>query len=149
MNNSITPEQAASIFLNRIIGHVYDGAIGDMRSFLEEGPPGRKKQQELIELKEWFHHLDETGQKNILALIERAIRHSVFSFLVVLDNKTIGYPIESQNSDFAVYLQTYENDEARFNYAPQTSARINLSYTVNGDLHDQFLNTLQERESRR
>jgi hypothetical protein len=145
----MTSDQAVNIFLKRIISHVYDGVINDMRSLLKEGPPGRKKQRELIELKEWFQNLDERSRSYILALIERSIRLSVFSFLVVLDNKTIGYPIEGQNSDFAVYIQTYESDEARFNYSPQMSFQINLSYTVDGDLHDKFYYILQERDGER
>jgi hypothetical protein len=70
---------------------------------------------------------------------------SVFSCLVVLDNKTAGTPIQSRVTDFALYLQEYENHEKRMSYSPKDKVQINLSYTLDGDLHDEFSYYLQDK----
>ncbi len=139
-------KQAISRFLEKIINHAYDGTIKGLFRILRSGPPGRKKQPELIQLHEWYINLDERSQSIAISLVSEAVKRAIFSVLTVIDNKTVGLPIEGQISDFVLYLQTYENNEAMYNNIAQTSTRINLSYTAGGELHDAFLNLLQERE---
>jgi hypothetical protein len=95
---------------------------------------------------EWYQNLDERDRQMVLAIVEETAKNSVFSFLVVLDNKVIGPPRVDRSSDFAVYLQTYENEQDRFIYSPKTIIRVNMSYSINGDLHDEFTYILQRQE---
>lgn len=146
MNNiSKDTKNAIDIFLRRIISHSYDGAIRGVRKILERGPSGRAKQVKRSKIFEWYQKLDEKDRQVVLDIIEESVRLSVFSFLVVLDNKAGGPPLDL-NSDFALYLQTYASDNDRTNYSPNTSTRLNMSYTVDGELHDEFNHLLQTRE---
>jgi L-amino acid N-acyltransferase YncA len=133
----VNPKEAARIFLDRL-SHAYNGAIKGVVALLEKGPRGRKKQPHEVALHQWFQNLDEEGREHVLAIVRETANTTVFACLVLLDNKMVGYPLEGQMSDFAVYLQTYENEEAKAANSPETSTRLNLSYTPDGDLHDEF-----------
>jgi hypothetical protein len=140
-------KNAIDIFLKRIISYSYDGAIRGIRKILERGPSGRAKQVKRSKIFEWYQELDEKDRQIVLDIIEESVRLSVFSFLVVLDNKAGGPPLD-HTSDFALYLQTYESDDERIKYSPSISTRLNMSYTVGGELHDEFNHLLQFRETR-
>jgi len=128
---------AIDIFLSKIIDHAYNGAIIGIRKILEKGPSGRAKQVKKNMIYNWYQKLDENDRQIVLDLIEESVKLSIFSFLVVLDNKAGGPPLD-QNSDFALYLQTYESDNEMFNYSPSNQTRVNMSYTIGGELHDEF-----------
>jgi hypothetical protein len=139
-------KDAATIFLRRVIDYSYHGSINGVQKLLEKGPTGRAIQPKKLELYEWYEKLDERERQMVLSIVEETAKNSVFSFLVVLDNKAIGPPIEDRSSDFAIYLQTYENDNDRFIYSPKTITRINRSYSIDGDLHDEFAYLLHRNE---
>jgi hypothetical protein len=138
--------EAANIFLGRIFDHAYQGSINGVRSLLEKGPVGRAKQPEKLELYDWYQNLDLRDRQLVLSVIEETAKLSIFSFLVVLDNKDIGPPIVDRSSDFALYLQTYENDDDMFIYSPKKMTRVNRSYSIDGDLHDEFVYILHGRK---
>jgi len=58
---------------------------------------------------------------------------------VVLDNKTVGKPLQHEISDIAVYIQRYSSEAEKYQNASLEAIRINQSYMPSGDLHD-FLN---------
>jgi hypothetical protein len=141
---SIPPSEATAIFLDRLINRAYDGAIRIVNKLLEQGPPGRKKAPAKMILHQWFQGLNSQDQEHVKAVIRETAYSAVFGCLVLLDNKTGGYPVKGKISDFSLCLQIYESDEAQGAYSPQTSIRLNLSYT-DDDLHDLFQIILSER----
>lgn len=144
MTDHITPEGATNEFLERVILRGYDGAIDTVRSYLKSGPPGRKPRPDLVALHEWFDALDELDQANVLAAVKEAVDSAVFGFLVLLDGAWGGYPVEGIPSEFALFLLTYLDDEARERGRPEQSIRINRA--EDDDLHDQYRWLLQDRE---
>ena len=141
---SLNQKEAKELFLNQLICRAYDGAIESTISTLEEGPAGRKPQRSLVDLHHWFQGLDDQSRKYVSALIQEAVDSSVFGCLVLLDGLTGGYPVKGEISDFAVYLQIYENEEAREVNLPRFSVRVN-STKSGDDLHDMFHWILRER----
>jgi hypothetical protein len=144
-NNFVSQNQAAEIFLKKIIQHAVNGTINSVKSLLEKGPAGRKKDSQEVELHNWFLSLDEQSRKNVMTTVEKAIKLATFSSLVVIDNKTPGYPIENTISDFALYIQSYDSINERGKYRSSKMTRVNLSYTTDGDLHDEFLYMLSRQ----
>lgn len=140
----LSPKEAAEVFLNMLIARAYDGAIQGMTSTLEKGPSGRKPPQNLIILHQWFQSLDNRSREHVLAIIRQAVDAAVFGCLVLLDGLTGGNPVREKISDFAVYLQTYQDQDARKANSPQLSVRLNPVYTTEY-LHDMFHWILQER----
>jgi hypothetical protein len=147
--NSISNDSklAINIFLKKIVNAVYENSINSLRKSLEKGPPGRKKDPKEIEIHDWYQKLTDKDRDRVMAIVEKTVKLSVFSFLVVLDNKVPGPPIADQTSDYALYLQTYESADEMHNYSPKTLTRLNMSYTIDGELHDEFLGMLVRRES--
>lgn len=140
-------KEAVELFLSLLIARAYDGAIEGMTSNLEKGPPGRKPRQDLIILHQWFQSLDNKSREHVLAIIRQAVDAAVFGCLVLLDGLTGGNPVKEKTSDFAAYLQTYEDEDAREANSPQFSVRLNPAYTTEY-LHDMFHWILQERAER-
>jgi len=48
-------------------------------------PPGKKPEQNLVELSKWFNNLKDEDKTMVGKVIEEAIDSSIFSFLCVLD----------------------------------------------------------------
>lgn len=142
-----TSEDATDNFLRRIITIVYDGVIKVMQDLLEKGPPGRVKKPEKLKLYEWYQKLDQNDKQMVLAVIDQSVRGAIFSFLVELDNRSGGQPIKDEISDIAVYYQTYESVTDLYKYNPKSLIRINMSYSINGELHDLFMNLLNQLEN--
>jgi len=105
---------------------------------LREGPPGSQQQPEETELQQWFCLLKFEDQEKILKIAKMAVKLTVFNFLVLLDNKMSGQPIQERISDFGLYVHTYGSAVDRFSYNPDESIRLNRSYSVNGDLHEAY-----------
>lgn len=143
MTTNLSPKDAAELFVNSLIAGAYDGAITGMASILEKGPAGRNPAQDLITLHQWFQGLDNENRELVLTVIRKAIDAALFNCLVFLDGMA-GYLVKGEESDFAVYFQTYENRETRKADSPQTSVRVN-STDATEFLHDLFHWILQER----
>jgi hypothetical protein len=138
-------QEAINDFLSRIIARAYDGAIEGTRKTLEKGPPGRQPPENRLAIHNWFQTLNNEERELVLALVREAADAAVFGCLVLLDNMTGGYPIEDKVSDFALYLQSYEDDAARDANTPVSSVRLNPRLSSDYDLHDRFRLVLQER----
>jgi hypothetical protein len=136
----ISSEQAANLFIESIIFNAYRGVYQIYDSMLKEGLPGRVDDPNEIE--KWYQKLDEIGQTHIKEVVRAAIREAVFNVLVVLDNRTGGNPIRGQSSDFALYIQTYIDSEAKANNQSLKAVRFNSLF--DDELHDLFISTLDE-----
>ena len=78
------------------------------------------------------------------AVIREAVDAAIFGCLVLLDGMTGGPPVVGVVSDFALYLQTYENEEARQADKPNRRVRVNPAWT--GEyLHDLFHFAVEEK----
>ena len=144
MSTELNSEEAAKTFLNMLITRAHDGAIEDITVLLEKGPPGRSPSSELVSLHHWFQSLDDDGRGTVLRIVQESVDSAVFGCLVLLDGMWGGYPIEGKRSDFAAYLQTYEDaDKMRAN-VPQSKVRLNPP-AIKDDLHDMFRSILRER----
>jgi hypothetical protein len=142
---NVTANEALDIFLKIFVQHSLYGTIDGIKKLLENGSAGMKKKPNDVALHEWYLTLDDDAKKHIGTIIRKTAELSTFSALVVLDNKTIGYPIEGQPSDFALYLQTYEDSNGMYDYSSSIkSIRFNRSYSVEGDLHDSYTSILRE-----
>ncbi|MCI0561052.1 MAG: hypothetical protein MN733_21405 [Nitrososphaera sp.] len=146
MNDSIDRNEAARVFLEQVIRRAYDGVIKDMQSLLSEGPPGRKPPEELVQRSQWFKSLDSDSQKHVKAIIQASVDAAVFGCLVLLDNLIVGYPLDGQLSDYALYLQTYSDMDAHKADQPEVSVRINPSSNTEL-LHDLFRWMLENRQT--
>jgi hypothetical protein len=133
---------AVSIFMKLVVKHAYLGAINIMTKLLTQGPSGRLKPQDRLRLHQWYMSLDSKGQAMVSEIIEESVKVSVFNFLVFLDNKTVGNPIQKQFSDFAVYLQSYSSEDTRIQNTPVETIRINQSYEASGELHELLNETI-------
>jgi len=129
---------ALDVFIKKVYGQVHKQAYSSLELLLREGPPGNQKQPEDTELQQWFCMLKFEDQEKILKIAKMAMKLTVFNFLVLLDNKMSGQPIQERISDFGLYVHTYGSAVDRFSYNPDESIRLNRSYSVNGDLHEAY-----------
>jgi len=134
----ISLSDALDAFIKKVYGQVHKPTYSSLELLLREGSPGNQKQPEETELQQWFCSLNIEDQEKILKIAKMAVKLTVFNFLVLLDNKTSGQPIQEEVSDFGLYIHTYESNAHRFSYNPNKSIRLNRSYSVNGDLHEAY-----------
>lgn len=134
----IDPNKALKSFLSKVFYKVQTASYDSIVMLLREGTPGKLKPPDDLEIRRWFSSLNEEEQEKILKILNKSIKLTVFNFLVLLDNKASGQPDNDKVSDFGLYLHTYESNSDRFNYKPDETIRLNMSYTVNGDLHESY-----------
>lgn len=132
----------AQLFIDTVIKRAYDRAINDVVSILEKGPPGKHPSPELVELHKWYNDLDAKYQVYILQIIRESVEASVFGFLVILDGVFESNPIKAHLSDWALYLQTYEELDDKKKNQPQSATRLN-SIPGTEELHDLFQESLK------
>jgi hypothetical protein len=130
----IDKEHAVHIFMERVADHAFDGPIDSIMALLTEGPVKRTPDPSEIELHTWFVSLDDAAKEKVHRIILETAFAASFGLLVILDNLTTGYPIDGQLSDFALYIQTYEDLSQIMVDQPSDKVRINHSNAV--DLHD-------------
>lgn len=147
--NDSKGDGAITIFMENIVSGAYDGTISAIKKWLEEGPSGRLKNEDFSSIHNWFNNLNENDKNMVNHIIEKSVNLAIFSFLVTLDNKKGGTPLKGQLSDFALYLQTYNDKDSMINYQFNEARRINLSNTIDGELHDRFSNILHKRNDLR
>lgn len=140
----ITQNEGLKIFLHKVISHVYNGCSNSMDQLLHEGPKGKSPPDKWLAISKWFQNLNGVDQKNVDQLIKMVIEMSIFSFLVVLDNKVPGMPLGDIPSDYALYIQSYKNMDNLSHYQQEESTRINMSYSIDGDLHEEFSSTFHD-----
>ncbi len=127
-----------------VISHARDGAIHDIIASLEKGPPGRQPPEDKVELHQWFQQLDEQDQSYIHQIITEAVDAVLFSTFVILDGAAGGPPIPEKPSDFALYLQVYDDEEMGLKDSPQIRIRLN-PWQGTDDLHDIFSWAIEDR----
>jgi hypothetical protein len=71
-------------FITRIRKAVYEPAIQGSLLLLQK-PPGRRPQQAVVELSQWFNRASPGDKERIREVIQLAVRASVFGMLTVLD----------------------------------------------------------------
>lgn len=145
MNNIVSKKQASELFISQLIERAYHGAIQDVLQNLENGPPGRRAQERLIILHNWYIGLPYKERDYVRDIIRDAVDSAVFGALVLLDGLTGGDPIEGTHSDFALYLQLYKNLDAKSHGDATEMIRLN-SLGSNTDLHDLLRILLQQSE---
>ena len=141
-----TQEDAIKVFLEAIYYAVYIATQKSMMKRLVEGPPGTVSDPKATTIKNWFLSLDETHQSVFLDAIQETISMSIFNFLVLIDNKAGGYPLKETVSDYAIFLQSYKDEDSLYDYSLSLEAiRLNMSYSPGGDLHDEFMHLLRDQ----
>jgi hypothetical protein len=134
---------AADLFLRFVIERARNNVIEGIQEDLNEGPPGRKPSPDAVARHKWFQNLSPEDQSRVSEIIRESVDSAIFGVLVVLDGVSGGNPVEGTTSDFALKLQTYANEDARGENAPEISVRINPSDTTEL-LHDLFRWKLEE-----
>jgi hypothetical protein len=74
----------AQEFVDAVRTLVMDAAVEDTVSLLEK-PPGKKPQQELVELSRWWHGLPDADRVFAKRMLAFAARQAVFGLFSVLD----------------------------------------------------------------
>lgn len=124
-----------------LIKHCLEGIVPDVIEGLQDGPPGGEPPADLVERSRWFRSLQPADQEQIERVIEDSLDLCLFHLLNILDGTSPIQPME-QESDFAVYLQTYADDEDMDRNKPRATVRINPvvpMYEDDGEqLHDIF-----------
>jgi hypothetical protein len=133
----VSQDEAIAVFMNMLIRSVYEGPIKEIAGILQDGPPGREPQAHLRLLHEAYLHLGEDLRAQMMVAVKEAVDAAVFGFLVFLDGAWGGYPIKGTVSDFALYLHTYDSQNARELGMPATSVRLNPAFPTLG-LHDRL-----------
>jgi DNA-binding protein Fis len=129
---TITPDRntAVEIFIQTLIAHVRKGVPQNIRSALKQGPrkvsPMRNKQL----LHEWFQQLNNQEKEYLYQVIQEAVDASLFSTLVILDGAAGGRPLQGKLSDFALYLQEYDDVDAERLDIPKFRIRLNSRYNI-------------------
>jgi len=135
------PEQAAKRFVELIKFSAYDRTIKAMQGILEQGPRGRRPPPEWQELHRWFQRLTENDRMIVVSLIRETVQLAVFNALAVLDGVAGDPPLSDRPSEFALYLQGFEDKEARAESRMQFSVRFDANETHH-ELHDLFQDLL-------
>ena len=146
MTTHLDRKRAVEAFMHLLIPHARDGTIQDIISMLNQGPPGQEPPQDKLALHYWFQQLDNQSQEHVREIVRESVDSALFSTLVILDGAAGGWPVRDELSDFAIYLQTYQDSNAQVADSPQVSVRLN-STDATEDLHDIFRWTLEEHES--
>lgn len=132
---------AQKIFLQKIAKRAYHGTVNDIQSLLEHGPTVPAPEE--LAIHEWYQNLSVQEQAWIQKICKKTAYSVMFGSLVLLDNLTGGRPIEGVLSDFALYLQTYQDLDAKSSDLPDQKIRINPSKSLL-DLHDMINEYIDE-----
>lgn len=144
MDDHLTREEAAQLFVNRLVARAYDGTVQGALIVLDKGPAGGRPLAENVRLHEWYQRSDEETRARIKDLIRYCAHSAVFGCCALLDGVTGGYPIPGSVSNFSLYLKVFATHEDEDRDEPQFSIRI--SPEARGeDLHDLLNGMLEDR----
>lgn len=121
MTRELATEKAIRDFVNT---YACEGPMERIVETLEEGP-GRSPRQVDSQLHRWFQKLEEPSLEQARILVQEAVQYAVYCSLLVLDNATGMPPLADQDSDYALYLQTYTTQENLKANVPQAAVRLN------------------------
>ena len=120
----INPAEAANIFIDILYRRIYQEISSYMeKDIIPKGLPGRA--DDPAELEKWYHTLSADDKAHIIEIVKIVIKETVLSILVILDNNA-GSPIVNTNSEFALFLQSFE-ERKTYPEDPIMSVRLNLS----------------------
>jgi hypothetical protein len=142
--SQLTPDEAADLFIQRVVGRAYRGAIQDLQSLFQQGPPGRRPRDRDVQLHQWYQQLSEADRQYVHQVVEETAQSAVFGVMVILDGATGGPPLRDAESDFALYIQSFPDPDAHDADRPAMSVRVN-PYDKVEDLHDRFLGAIEEQ----
>jgi len=74
----------AESFVDAIRAVVLEGSVKAVRENLVD-PPGRKPQEDLLIISQWYKNMNEKDKAKVEQIIRRSVRMAVFGFLGVLD----------------------------------------------------------------
>lgn len=131
-------DKAIDAFMNKIVARAYKGSISIATQLLEQGPLERNPSANRTALHIWYEKLDTNQREMVRQVIKETARSAVFGCLVVLDNRSGGYPLEGDISDFALLVQRYADSEAYSANRVDDSVQINDLSNLGIDLHDLF-----------
>ena len=142
--NILDRQQAAALFVDRLIARAYDGAIRIVMTMLENGPPGGRPRDDKVALHRWFQDIDAETKQNIRAIVECTAESAVFGACTILDGVSGGYAIPGIVSNFALYLESHRDPAADVTEPPDDSVKV--CPDVGGDnLHNLFSYAIQSR----
>jgi hypothetical protein len=128
-------QDATTEFMQRVAIRAYENPLDIIQKLLRNGPAGTIPRVEDVELHKWYQDLSEENKAMVERVMKETAHHVLFGFLVIIDNLTMGYPIEGEVSDFALYIQAYSDKVSRSNNEPKETIRINHPKN-NFSLHD-------------
>jgi hypothetical protein len=140
----LSEDEAANLFIQRVVGRAYRGAIHDLQSLFQQGPPGRRPHERDVQIHQWYQGLAEADRQYVHRVVEETAQAAVFGVMVILDGATGGPPIRGAESDFALYIQSYPDRAAHQADRPAISVRVNPYHTLE-DLHDRFLWAIEDQ----
>lgn len=135
-------DDAADLFIKRLVRETRNGTIDGFEAFFEGGPAGRTPRSNDVARYEWFRSLGEADKEKVMEVVREAVDGALFNALMLLDQED---PFgEDQQYDFAVYLQVYDDDEAHETDRPsRRSEKLNRPEHP-PTLRDRFLDALAE-----
>lgn len=135
--------EAKNVFLKLLLDTVYNSTLKTVHQKLAldlQNDYKKKSREEVVVI---IKKINPEQREIIASVIDQIKAQTLLNLLALIDNKR-GYPLEGIPSELALYLQTASNPQALFDYQPEEAVRINMSYTENGDLHDDFCYLLNE-----
>ena len=142
MPTNLDRNAAVETFMKILIAHARNGIIGDIMSTLERGPSVPRTMKDKVVWHQWFQGLGDEDKEYVYQIIRETVDAALFSTLVILDGAA-GRPIPGKLSDFALYLQEYDDEDAERSDLPKFRVRLN-SVNATEDLHDIFKWSLKE-----
>ena len=148
-SEEITSALAGREFIEKVvITSCYENTLSNVRSQFVDGPPGGVPDVRHVALHRWFAGLLSDDQEKVMDIVAYAVDLSLFHLLNVLDGTSSPWPVEGVNSDYAVYLQTYKDDQDEKINSPDRSVRINPIFPPSSQdyLHDVFSELMESQD---
>jgi hypothetical protein len=134
----IDRETAAVEFTDRVRRKAYENVIQHIVKELREGLAMPRAPEDMLKRMRWFGNLKPEDLRMVTEIIDRAAFSSAFEVMVVLDNLTGGYPIRGTISEFALYLQVFDDLESKKVDQPRERVKISPALGRGEDLHELF-----------
>jgi hypothetical protein len=110
----LNSNEAANLFMDIVFKRVYSTLYPEIiTKMIPEGLLPQADDPAI--LSDWYNKLDNYPKELVNEIIRNVILVTILNVLPILDNIT-GSPIKDQRSDFALYLQTYQ-DSHEYDYA--------------------------------
>jgi hypothetical protein len=132
-------EQAAEIFLDRLIFEGYRLVVAATLRHLAKGPQGSEPAEDDLLDHQWYMDLSEEEKQRVRRIVQETASVCLQTICGILDGIT-GDALNEHHSDFALYLQVYPSEDARLAGEPVTwHIRINPDAGGDGDMLHEIL----------